>query len=177
MSEGIFAVPESMTFEQAMALTKSLLSGIERGEWPERAVERAIEQLVSSQNGARGFFVAYLADPGPLVDNPSSVVLQALRSSPAVVSPLLVKNLVMSAARGVEHRQKGDEENATGSERVRSRSARLIKLLQLPEVEQEAEKLMESLITGQGDYQIFLERWGYTEEQREVMRQALNEVR
>jgi hypothetical protein len=60
MSEGIFAVPESMTFERVTALTKSLLSGIERGEWPEPAVERAIAQLVSTQNGARGFFVAYL---------------------------------------------------------------------------------------------------------------------
>lgn len=177
MSEGIFAIPDSVTFEQAIALTNSLLSGVERGEWPESAVEKAIAQLVSTQNGARGFFVAYLTDPGPLADNPSNAVLQALRSSPAVVSPLLVKNLVMSAARGMEHRQKGDEESAAGSERVRSRSARLIKLLQLPEVEQEAEKLMESLITGRGDYQAFLERWGYTQGQREVMRQALNEVR
>jgi hypothetical protein len=83
-------------------------------------VERAIAQLVSSQNGARGFFVAYLTDPGPLADNPSSAVLQALRSSPAVVPPLLVKNLVMSAVMGVAHRPKGDEEQAVGSERVRA---------------------------------------------------------
>ena len=177
MSEAFFAIPDSVTFGQAIALTKSLLYRIERGEWPEPAVKRAIAQLVSSQDGARGFFVAYLTAPGLLADNPSNAVLQALRSSPTVVSPLLVKNLVMSAARGMEHRQKGDEENAAGSERVCSRSARLIKLLQLPEVEQEAEKLMESLITGRGDYQAFLERWGYTQEQREVMRQALNKVR
>ena len=60
MSEAFFAIPESVTFEQAITLTKSLLSGVERGEWPEPAVERAIAQLVSTQNGARGFFVAYL---------------------------------------------------------------------------------------------------------------------
>jgi hypothetical protein len=35
---------------------------------------------------------------------------------------------------------------------------------------------VESLITGRGGYQAFLDRWRYTEEQRWIMRQALNEV-
>jgi hypothetical protein len=47
MNEAPFAVPESVTFEQGIALAQSLLGGIERGAWPEPTVERAIAQIPS----------------------------------------------------------------------------------------------------------------------------------
>jgi hypothetical protein len=36
-------------------------------------MERMIAQLLSTQNGARGFFMAYLTDLAPLTDNPLSL--------------------------------------------------------------------------------------------------------
>jgi exonuclease VII small subunit len=46
---------KEMTFEQAIALTQSLLSRIEAGELPPGEIEAAITELVKSENGARGF--------------------------------------------------------------------------------------------------------------------------
>jgi hypothetical protein len=40
-----------------------------REDGPGPAVERMIAQLFGTQNGARGFFVAYLTDPAHLTDN------------------------------------------------------------------------------------------------------------
>ncbi len=113
-------VPESVTFQEAIALTQSLLSRIEAGVSPAE-IEAGIAELVKSENGARGFFVTYLTSDGNLADNPSPEVVRALQSSPEIVAELLVKNLAMSAAMAVTHRRNGLEEMAQGSDRVRSR--------------------------------------------------------
>jgi hypothetical protein len=169
-------IPEAVTFEQAIALTQSLLSQMEANELSEAEIVGAIAALVKSANGARGFFVTYLTGDGPLADNPSSAVVQALQSAPDLVAELLVKNLAMSAAMAVTHRRNQNQAMAQESEQVRSRTVRLIELVKLPAVCQQSQKLRESITTEQGSYQAFLDRWGYDVEQRQVIQQALEQV-
>ena len=169
-------VPETVTFEQAIALSQSLLSQAEAGEISELEIAAVIAELVKSENGARGFFVTYLTSEVSIADNPSTLVVQALQSNPEVVAELLVKNLAMSAAQAMFHRRNQKQEMAQGSERVHKRTARLIKLMELPCVYDRTQKLLETAATGEGSYKAFLERWGYDAEQRQAICQALQQV-
>lgn len=170
-------VPETVTFEQAITLTQSLLSQVEAGERKEPEMAATIAQLVKTENGARGFFVTYLTSDLSIADNPSTTVVQALQSNPDVVAELLVKNVAMSAAQAVFHRRNHKEDMAEASEQVRQRTARLIQLVDLPSVYDRLQKLWESATTGEGNYKAFLERWGYDAEQRQVICQALQQLR
>ncbi len=169
-------IPESVTFEEAIALTQSLMSQMQAGELSESDLFEAIAQLVKTENGARGFFVTYLSSEGTLADNPSPELIQALEASPDTVAELLVKNLAMSSAMGVAHRRNDKEQMAQGSDRVRSRTAHLIEEVNLPQVRELAQQLYKSALTGEGDYKAFLERWHYDAQQRQVICQILKEV-
>lgn len=169
-------IPEDVTFEDAIALSESLISQMQAGELSQPEAAEAITQLVKTANGARGFFVTYLNGEGTLADNPSPEVIQALESSPDTVAELLVKNLAMSATMAVTHRNNGNEEMAQGSDRVRSRTIRLIEQVELPQVRELAIALRESAVTGEGSYKAFLERWQYDAQQREVIRQVIDQV-
>lgn len=168
-------VPEAVTFEQAIAITQSMLSQMEAGV-SDPEIGAAITALVKSENGARGFFVTYLTDSRSLADNPSTTVVQALQSAPEIVAELLVKNLAMSAAMAVTHRRNHNEAMAQQSVRVRLRTTRLIKLVDLPCVYERSLRLWNSASGGEGSDKAFLERWGYDVEQRQVIRQALAQV-
>lgn len=167
--------PDAVTFEEAIALTQSILSQIELGGSPAESAA-AIAALVKTENGARGFFVTYLTDSRSLADNPSSAVVQALQSAPEIVAELLVKNLAMSAAMAVTHRRHQNEAMANQSERVQLRTMRLIELVELPDVQELSQRLWDSVTGGEGSYKAFLERWGYDAEQRQVIQQALAQV-
>ncbi len=165
-----------MTFEEAIAHTQSLLSQLAAGELSQHQFSDAIAQLVKSENGARGFFVTYLSSEETLADNPSSDLIEALQKSPDTVAELLVKNLAMSAAMAVAHRRNGNEQMAQGSDRVRSRTARIIEQIALPQVRELAHQLHKSALTEEGTYKTFLNRWGYDAEQRQVICQTLEQV-
>ncbi len=169
-------IPESVTFEEAIALTQSLLSQQQAGELSQQQAGDAIAQLIKTANGARGFFVTYLTSEGTLADTPSPDLIQALQSSPDTVAELLVKNLAMSAAMAVTHRRNGDEQNAQGSDRVRMRTLRLIEQIELSQVHDIALALRESAVTGAGTYKTFLQTWGYDAEQRQIISQVLDRV-
>lgn len=171
-----FTVPDKLSFDTAISVSQALLDEIEQGNLTEAQIEEAIAALVATENGARGFFVTYLSDPRPLADQPTSTVLNALATAPTVVSPLLVKNLVMSTAMAMTHRRNQNEELAKGSDQVRARSLKLLQHLTFPELKQQAQELATSLKTGHGSYQSFLERWHYDAEQRQAMLQALAEA-
>jgi hypothetical protein len=66
---------------------------------------------------------------------------------------------------------------AQGSEQVRDRTLYLIKAVKLPIVNEKLQKMEKSLTTRQGEYQDFLERWGYDAEQKKVMKSAILEVK
>jgi hypothetical protein len=176
MSSFPLKVPQTVTFEQAIALTQSLLSQAEAGELSQPEIATVIAELVKTENGARGFFVTYLTSETSVVDNPSTDVLQALQTSPEVVAELLVKNLAMSAAQAVFYRRNQKEEMAQGSEQVRQRTAHLIELLELPAVSDRLQQLLETAATAEGRYKAFLERWDYDSEQRQVIRQVVQQV-
>lgn len=175
-NQSALSVPDTVSFEEAIALTQSLLSHLQQGQLSDSELESVTRKLVSSQNGARGFFVTYLTDERRFADEPSPAVLSALESSAEIVSELLVKNLAMSAAMVVAHRRRQDEEMAQQSARVSDRSAHLIQSLQLPRADELAQLMLESARTGEGHYQSFLQRWRYDEEQREAIEQAVQRV-
>lgn len=167
-------IPESVTFEEAIAITQSLLDSADSVSPQE--MQETITQLVKTENGARGFFVTYLTSDNTSADNPPAEVIDALQSSPATVAELIVKNLAMSAAMAVTHRRNGNEEMAQGSQRVRSRTTHLIQLVELPQIREIAAAMRESASTGEGHYQSFLQRWKYDAEQRQVICQVIDQV-
>jgi hypothetical protein len=169
-------IPETVTFEEAIALTQSLLSQMEAGEINTQEFAEAIAQLVKTENGARGFFVTYLTSEGTIADNPSPELIEALQSSPDTVAELLVKNVAMSAAIAMTHRREGNEEIAQGSDQVRSRSTHLIEQAKLPQVGAFATQLHESAATGEGAYKAFLQKWDYDAQQRQEICDALEQI-
>lgn len=176
MSQLDFSVPEDVSFEQAIGLTQSLLAELEQGTLSDEETEQIVAALVCSQNGARGFFVSYLTDDRTLADTPSQAVLHALQSSPDIVTDLLVKNLAMSTAMILAHQRSQDLEMAAGSKRVQVRSQNLMRSLQLSTLHQEIEQLLESVVTGQGEYQEFLKHWGYDAEQKQAIATAFQQL-
>ena len=173
MSSPASEFTEDLTFEQAIAQTQTLLENMAANDLSESETEAAIANLVKTHNGARGFFVTYLTDPRSFVDRPSEAVIRALKASDEVPD-LLIKNMAMSAAMGVHHRRHQHEEMAVSSDRVRSRSVHLIQSLNLPVLNGMVKQLLESAKTGEGEYQSFLERWGYDAEQRSAIVQAIH---
>ena len=167
---------ESITFEEAIALTQSLLSEIEANRLSQPEIEQAVASLVKTQNGARGFFVTYLTGDGQDADRPSLGVTEALRSAPEIVAELLVKNLAMSAAMVVYHSRHQSEEKAAGSARVQKRSRNLIQILQMPACQTLASQMVESLQNAQGEYEEFFQRWGYDNEQKLAIGSAVRSV-
>ncbi|MBE9092917.1 hypothetical protein [Tychonema sp. LEGE 07203] len=164
---------ESITFEEAIELTQSLLSLIESDRLLEAEIEQAVKSLVKSQNGARGFFVTYLTEEGQVADRPSPGVIEALRSAPEIVAELLVKNLAMSAAMVVHHSRQQKKEMADNSAKVQERSHNLIQILQLPACKTVASQMLASLQSGSGEYEDFFVRWGYDGEQKRAIGSAV----
>ncbi len=168
-------VLESVTFEEAIALAQSLLDQMEAGKLSEEEIKTAIVSLVKSKDSARGFLGTYLRDDRPLADNPSVSFVLALQSSPEIVGEFLVKSIAMSAAMAITHRRNNNEEMAQGSDRVRRRIANLIQKLQLDLIANKLRQMCESAATGEGNYQAFLQHWGYDTEQRQVIQKVLSQ--
>ncbi|MFN7556570.1 hypothetical protein [Microcystis sp.] len=156
-----------ITFENAIQQTQDLLSQIEFLDID--TITQKLTDLVSTENGARGFFVTYLTSDLSYTEHPSLEVITALKTSPILVNELLVKNLAMSTAMVVYHRSQGDEANAQGSEKVQEKTGQLIKQLLSQSLAEKLQQLATSLNTGQGEYQAFLERWGYDDCQRQAI--------
>jgi len=170
------SIPENVTFEQAIALTQSLLSRMEQEDISPSDIFATIEKLVNTLAGARGFFVSYLTDDRPFADRPCEQTLAALATSGEIVAELLVKNLAMSAAMELTHRRQDDRDMAKQSQRVRDRSSQLIASLDLPEFADKLPQLLTSVQTGSGTYQSFLDRWKYDSEQRQAIAQTVTKV-
>ncbi|RPH91070.1 MAG: hypothetical protein EHM73_04370 [Chroococcales cyanobacterium metabat2.561] len=160
-----------ITFENAIQQTQDLLSQIEFLD--ANVITEKLTDLVSTENGARGFFVTYLTSDLSYTEYPSLEVITALKTSPILVNELLVKNLAMSTAMVIYHRSQGDEENARGSEKVQEKTGQLIKQLLSQVLGEKLQQLATSLNSGQGEYQAFLERWGYDDCQRQAIAEII----
>ena len=161
----------SISFENAIQQTQDLLSQIEFLD--ANVITEKLTDLVSTENGARGFFVTYLTSDLSYTEYPSLEVITALKTSPILVNELLVKNLAMSTAMVIYHRSQGDEENARGSEKVQEKTGQLIKQLLSQVLGEKLQQLATSLNSGQGEYQAFLERWGYDDCQRQAIAEII----
>ena len=162
-------IANTATFEEAIAFTQSLLEGMESESLTQTDIQEAIASLVEFPNGARGFFVTYLTANSNLPDNPSPAVINALATSPEIVSDLLVKNLAMSSAMVITHLRQDNPTMAQSSRRVTSRTKQLIQLLNQDNVADLLTQLELSVKTKTGKYQDFLKRWGYDSEQLEAI--------
>ncbi|TRU18840.1 MAG: hypothetical protein EWV80_20270 [Microcystis aeruginosa Ma_QC_B_20070730_S2] len=160
-----------ITFENAIQQTQDLLSKIQSLDTD--TITQKLTELVSTENGARGFFVTYLTSDLSYTEHPSLEVITALKTSPTLVNELLVKNLAMSTAMVIYHRSQGDEENAKGSEKVQEKTSQLIEQLLSQSLGEKLRQLATSLNTGQGEYQAFLERWGYDDCQRQAIAEII----
>jgi len=160
-----------INFENAIQQTQDLLSQIEFLDTD--TITEKLTNLVSKENGARGFFVTYLTSDLSYREYPSLEVITALKTSPILVNELLVKNLAMSTAMVIYHRSQGDEANAQGSEKVQEKTGQLIKQLLSQALGEKLQQLATSLNTGQGEYQAFLERWGYDDRQRQAIAEII----
>jgi hypothetical protein len=167
------SVPENITFEQGIEITQLLLNKLEENSLSEAEIENAIADLVKTQNGARGFFVTYLTDPRPCCNQPTAAIIHGLRTSPEIISELLVKNVAMSSAMAVYHQRQNNSEMEQSSQRVSQRSIDLIQQLNLPILRSLIQQLLDSAKTGEGNYQEFLARWGYDSEQLAAVVKAL----
>ncbi|BBD55066.1 hypothetical protein [Planktothrix agardhii] len=165
MTDLSISVPENVTFEQGIEITELLLNTLEENSLLEAEITRVITELVKTHNGARGFFVTYLTDARPGFDQPMTPILQALETSPEIVSDLLVKNVAMSAAMVVYHHRHNNLEMQESSQQVVQRSSNLIQQLNFSLLRSRLQQLFNSVQTGAGSYQDFLERWKYDSEQ------------
>ncbi|AFZ43675.1 hypothetical protein PCC7418_1486 [Halothece sp. PCC 7418] len=177
MSQTELNVPENITFEGAIALTQNLIPKIESETINATQIQSLVSDLVATSNGARGFFVTYLTADSPVADQPPKAVLEGLKTSPELVSELLVKNVAMSTAMAITHRRQDHESMAQGSDRVQRRSIDLIKQLNHELLQEKAQQMRDSALTGKGEAEVaFFERWGYDQEQRSAIAQQLAAV-
>ena len=169
-------IPKDLTFEDALQLTRTLTEAMVNKKLKDSEIEEIVTTLVNSENGARGFFVVYFTSDLPLADNPSEGVVNALKTSPEIVSELLVKNLAMSSAMSVTHRRNNDENIAKSSEKVAVRNGNLIKLTDLELSSQKLAALTQTIINNSGIYQAFLDKWEYDEEQKQTIQKYIESI-
>lgn len=165
---------DNITFEKAIQLTQIFLNDYQN--LTENDQEIIISSLVKSENGARGFFVTYLTDNREIADIPSEGVIKGLKSSPEIVSELLVKNVAMSTAMKISHQRSENEKMAQNSERVTNRSIQLIKDLKLDIVTEKIKQLITTITEKKGIYQDFLNRCNYDDQQQEMIKQNLQSL-
>jgi hypothetical protein len=156
------------TFEEAIAHTKDLFTQFTQNNLTNQELQQAIAHLITTDNGARGFFVFYLTNE--IVDRPTESVIQALQNtSSPLIAELLVKNLVMSTAMVITHNRNHNLTMAQSSQKVSDRTATLIKLVNLPQVKEIAQQMQRSAQLGTGEYADFLNKWGYDQEQKSAI--------
>jgi hypothetical protein len=171
----LLQIPDDITFEAAIALTQTLLDQLSLKQL-EDPLQEVAAKLVSTRNGARGFFVAYLTDARPLADRPDPEIVEALKTEPDGVSELLVKNLAMSTAMAMAHRRNAQLDLAEQSLRVSRRSADLIQRVGGDCLKREAQALWQGVTASSGSYATFLKKWGYDAEQKAAIADRLKEV-
>ncbi|AFZ48373.1 hypothetical protein Cyast_2427 [Cyanobacterium stanieri PCC 7202] len=162
---------KNITFEGAIALTQKFIAEIPDLEDSQQ--EEIVSSLVQSANGSRGFFVTYLTYDDGVVDNPSSGIIEGLKSSPTMVSELLVKNIAMSTAMKITHQRNNDFDMAESSQKVTQRTKKLVNLCQLEEVRGKIAQMKDTIVNDGGVYEDFLYRWGYDAEQKQAILEQL----
>ena len=162
------------TFKQAMDATMVWCKSWENDEISDEVIADRIGELIQTVEGARGFFVVSLSIVCPLMDRLPEPLIFQLRSSGEIVVDLTVKNLAMSSAMLVTHREKNNPQEMQ-SERIKIRCIELLKVLDSNTVKQRLDVLLEAT-KGNGADLKFLNRWGYDYEQIKAISESIYEV-
>ena len=162
------------SFKQAMNVTILWCNSWEKDELSDEVLADRIGELLKTIEGARGFLVVSLSIDCPLMDRLPEPLIFQLRSSGQIVVDLTVKNLAMSSAMVIEH-QKNNNSQQMQSERIRTRCIELLKLLDSNKVKTRLELLLEGT-KGNGKDLEFLNRWGYSNEQKQAISKSIYEV-
>ena len=162
------------TFKEAMQATMFWCKSWENDEISDEVISDRIGELIKTVEGARGFFVVSLSIDCPLMDRFPDALIFQLRSSGEIVVDLTVKNLAMSSAMIITHRNNKDPQEIQ-SERIKIRCIELLKLLDSTQVKKRLDVLLEAT-KGKGIDLRFLNQWGYNAEQINAISESIYEV-
>ena len=163
------------TFEEAMHASIIWCKGWDNEEISDEVLAERVAELLRTNDGARGFFVTSLSSESPLMDRIPDPLIFQLRSAGGFVVELIVKNLAMSSAMCVYHKNNDNEFQRFQSNRIRNRCIELLRLLETSIVKTILENLLKGT-QGEGSYEIFFKRWGYNEQQKEAIAKSIYEV-
>ncbi|WP_373541120.1 hypothetical protein [Chamaesiphon sp.] len=169
-------VPAHVRFDQAIELTQAFLLQLKKYELTSSQIQEFVANLVQTANGARGFFVTYLTAPDPICDDPQPEIITALHAHPEITADLLVKNIAMSTAQQLYHQRRNDLDMVASSATVAARTTKIIQQLNLSQIQDLCRELVNTIETGNGSYQEFLTRWGYDDEQKRAISQAVSSL-
>jgi hypothetical protein len=169
-------VPANIKFDRAIELTQSFLTQLKNNELTSIQIQDFVSALVQTANGARGFFVIYLATQDPICDQPQPAIIAAIAAHPVIATDLLVKNIAMSTAQQLYHQRRNDPEMMASSATVAARTTKIIQQLNLPQIQDMCQELVNTIQTGTGSYQEFLTRWGYDDEQKKSIEQTVSQL-
>ena len=176
MSSSTLSVPTNVKFDEAIDLAQAFLIQLKKNELTSSQIQDFVAALVQTANGARGFFVTYLTAKDPICDEPQPEIIAALQANPAVAADLLVKNIAMSTAQQLYHQRRDDREMAASSATVAARTTKIIQQLQLSQIQDMCRELVSTIHTDDGVYTDFLTRWGYDDEQKNAIAQAISQL-
>ncbi|MCX5928972.1 MAG: hypothetical protein NTY40_04375 [Synechococcus sp. LacPavin_0920_WC12_MAG_50_7] len=138
-----------MSFEAAMEAAALWCGTWEQGDLSDEVLADKVAQLLTSRDGARGFFVVSLPAENPLMDRLPEPLLIALMAAGEEVVDLTARNLAMSTAMAVYHRRVGAEDQCLG---------------------------LLAATDGIGSDVAFLDRWQYDAEQKAAIKAAVLSV-
>ena len=162
------------SFKEAMQASMLWCESWENDEISDEVISDRIGELIKTVEGARGFFVVSLSIDCALMDRFPDALIFQLRSSGEIVVDLTVKNLAMSSAMIITHRNNNDPQEIQ-SERIKIRCIELLKLLDSNQVKKRLDILLDAT-KGNGTDLKFLEKWKYNEEQIRAISESIFEV-
>ena len=162
------------TFKEAMQASMLWCKSWENDEISDEVISDRIGELIKTVEGARGFFVVSLSIDCPLMDRLPDALIFQLRNSGEIVVDLTVKNLAMSSAMIITHRNNKDPQEIQ-SERIKVRCIELLKLLDSTQVKKRLNVLLEAT-KGNGKDLKFLNKWDYNDEQIKAIPESIYEV-
>ena len=162
------------TFKEAMEATIIWCKSWEDDQISDEVISDRVGELLKTVDGARGFFVVSLSIDCPLMDRVPDALIFQFRNSGEIVVDLTVKNLAMSSAMVITHRENNDILEMQ-SERIKIRCIELLKLLDSNKVKKRLDVLLEAT-KGNGKDLKFLNRWGYNYQQINAISESIYEV-
>ena len=167
-------IEKKPTFKEAMQVSMLWCESWENDEISDEVISDQIGELIKTVDGARGFFVVSLSIDCPLMDRLPDALIYQLRHSGEIVVDLTVKNLAMSSAMIVKHRDNKDPLEIQ-SKRIKTRCIELLKLLDSSLVKKRLDVLLDA-IKGSGRDLKFLDKWGYNQDQINAISESIYQI-